>query len=139
MRRFALAALRVALGVIFVYAATTKLADVRQFAEEIANYQLLPAAAVPAFAAAVMGIELCAGTMLIVGAFTRAAATVIGALLVVFIVGLSQALVRGVDLRCGCFGGAEPATWGTVARDVVMLAAAGLLCARSPEPSTTAR
>ena len=46
-------------------------------------------------------------------------------MLVAFIVALSQALLRGIDLRCGCFGGSELASWWTVARDVVMLVAFG--------------
>ena len=54
----------------------------------------------------------------------RPAALVITALLVAFIAFLVQALLRGIDLRCGCFGGDEPASWWTVARDVLMLAAA---------------
>jgi len=41
--------------------------------------------------------------------------------LAAFIAGLSQALLRGIDLRCGCFGGDELATWGTVARDFALL------------------
>ena len=41
--------------------------------------------------------------------------------MVVFIVGLTQALLRGIDLRCGCFGGDDVATWWTVVRDVAIL------------------
>lgn len=123
--------LRVALGLLFVYAASTKLADMAQFAEEIANFRLLPAALVPLFAALVMGVEIAAGTLLVLGTATRAAASVIGALLILFIAALSQALLRGVDLRCGCFGGADLATWGTVGRDVAMLLAA-LIVLRLP-------
>lgn len=120
--RIALRLLRVGLGLLFVYAASTKLADMGQFAEEIANYRMLPASLVPLLAAAVMGLEIVAGTLLVLGTATRASAAVLSALLLVFIVALSQALLRGVDLRCGCFGGSDMATWGTVARDVAMLA-----------------
>ena len=85
----------------------------------------------PFVAAAVVGIELLAGLALIAGVVTRPAAAVIAGLLAVFIVFLAQALLRGIDLRCGCFGGDEPASWWTVARDVLMLAAA-LAVARAP-------
>ena len=114
------------LGGIFVYAAGTKLVDMRQFAEEVANYQLLPAAVVPAAAAAAVGLEVVCGVLLIVGLRTRAAATVVMLLLLVFIGALTQALLRGINLSCGCFGGAEQATWGTVARDVALLAVTAL-------------
>ena len=65
------------------------------------------------------------------GVFARAGAVVISGMLVVFIVFIAQALVRGIDLRCGCFGGDELASWWTVARDVAMLIPA-LLVARQP-------
>lgn len=118
---------RVVIGALFVWAALTKLGDLHAFAEEVANYQLLPAKLVPVVAATLPGVELLAGVMLTVGLFSRAAAGVIAGLLVVFMVGLSQALVRGIDLTCGCFGGADAATWGTVWRDVAMLVPAVLV------------
>jgi uncharacterized membrane protein YphA (DoxX/SURF4 family) len=117
-----LVAARVALGVTFLYAAMTKIGNMELFAEETANYRMLPAALVPAAAVAIVGVEIVAGALLALGVAVRASSAVIGLLLVAFIVGLSQALLRGIDLRCGCFGGTEPATWGTVARDLIMLA-----------------
>lgn len=119
-----LAVVRVGLGALLLYAAATKVPDVAAFAESVANYRLLPAALVPAVAAAVLGVELVAGALLVAGRYTRAAALVASVLLAVFTAGLAQALLRGIDLRCGCFGGEEPATWLTVLRDVAMLAAA---------------
>ena len=131
-RDLAVAAGRVVLGALFVYAAVLKLADLALFAEEIANYQMLPARVVPLVAVTVPGVEIAAGLLLALGLWARAAALVIGALLVVFIAGLSQALLRGIDLRCGCFGGAAPATWWTVARDVAMLLPAAAVLGLGP-------
>jgi uncharacterized membrane protein YphA (DoxX/SURF4 family) len=122
---------RVVLGGLFVWAAVTKLPDMAAFAQDVANYRVVPPALVPFVASAVVGIELLAGLALVVGMMERAAATVIAALLVAFIVLLAQALLRGIDLRCGCFGGDEPASWWTVARDLVMLAAAIAIAKRA--------
>jgi uncharacterized membrane protein YphA (DoxX/SURF4 family) len=119
--RFALALCRIVIGGLFLYAASTKLPDMATFAGEVANYRLLPATAVPFVAALVVGIEVVAGLALIAGVLVRPAAIAISALLVVFTVGLAQALLRGIDLRCGCFGGDDVATWWTVVRDVAML------------------
>jgi hypothetical protein len=119
------------LGVLFIWAGATKLPDMAAFAQDVANYRVVPAALVPFVASAVVGIELLAGLALAAGVMMRAAATVIAGLLAVFTVFLVQALLRGIDLRCGCFGGDEPASWWTVARDLVMLAAA-LALARAP-------
>lgn len=133
MRGRVLVACRVVLGALFIWAAVTKLPDMAAFAQDVANYRVVPAALVPFVASAVVGIELLAGLALVAGVMTRAAATVIAGLLAVFTVFLAQALLRGIDLRCGCFGGDEPASWWTVARDLAMLAAA-LALARAPSP-----
>ncbi len=126
MTRWMGLAARLVLGGVFAWAAVTKLPDLRTFAEEVANYQLLPSALVPLAAVAFVGLELASAAALLVGRWVRAASLLCGAMLVVFIVALTQALVRGIDLRCGCFGGADLATWGTVWRDVALLAVAGV-------------
>ena len=134
-KNLAFAVLRVVLGVLFIYAAWTKLPALDAFAEQIANYRVLPAAAVPFFAAMLPGIELLAGAMLLTNRWPRAAATLLSALLIVFIIALSQALQRGINLTCGCFGGAEVATWGTVARDAVILAGTLVVAWTSGSPA----
>ncbi|MFL5264489.1 MAG: MauE/DoxX family redox-associated membrane protein [Anaeromyxobacteraceae bacterium] len=121
MKRLAALACRLVLGAIFLYAAATKVPDMAAFAKDLANYRLVPAALVPWAASAVVGVEIVAGLALVLGVGARAAALVAGALLLLFVGGLAQALLRGIDLRCGCFGSEESATWGTVLRDVVML------------------
>ena len=128
-----LTGVRIVLGALFIWAAITKLPDMAGFAQDVANYRVVPAALVPFVASAVVGIELLGGIALVAGVMERAAAAVIACLLVAFIAFLSQALLRGIDLRCGCFGGDEPASWWTVARDLLMLAAA-VVVARGPVP-----
>jgi uncharacterized membrane protein YphA (DoxX/SURF4 family) len=127
-----LALLRIGLGGTFLYAALTKLPDMAAFAESVANYRLVPPSLVPAVAAAVIGVEIALGTLLVSGRLARGAALVATGILAVFTVGLSQALLRGIDLRCGCFGGTENATWLTVLRDAGMLAGALVLLVRGP-------
>lgn len=124
MNRPLLVALRLALGALFLWAALTKLPDMNAFAQDVANYRVLPAGLVPWVAAAVVGIEMVAGLALLIGLAVKPAAVTATGLLSVFVVFLVQALLRGIDLRCGCFGGDEPASWWTVARDLAMLAAA---------------
>ena len=121
MRDRLLLAARLLTGAVFLYAAATKLPDLAAFAVDVANYRLLPAALVPPAAAALVGVELLAGLALLLGPWSRAAALLAAGLLVLFIGGLAQALLRGIDLRCGCFGDAEPATWLTVLRDGAFL------------------
>ncbi len=132
MRRALVLGSRVALGAIFLWAAATKVPDMAGFAKDVANYRLLPPALVPSVAAIVVGIEVVAGLALVSGVGARAAALVAGGMLMAFVGGLSQALLRGIDLRCGCFGGDEAATWGTVARDLVLLVPAVVVLWVSP-------
>jgi putative oxidoreductase len=132
----ALAVCRIVLGGPFIWAAVTKLPDVAAFAQDVANYRVIPAALVPILAAAVVGIELLAGIALVTGVMERPAAAVLAVLLAAFTGLLTQALLRGIDLRCGCFGGDERASWWTVVRDLVMLAAA-VAVARGPSPART--
>jgi hypothetical protein len=132
----ALAVCRIVLGGLFIWAAVTKLPDMAAFAQDVANYRVIPAALVPILAAAVVGIELLAGIALVTGVMERPAAAVLAVLLAAFTGLLTQALLRGIDLRCGCFGGDERASWWTVVRDLVMLAAA-VAVARGPSPART--
>jgi uncharacterized membrane protein YphA (DoxX/SURF4 family) len=123
---------RLLLGALFVWASVTKVPDMAAFAESVANYRIVPPTLVPAAAAMLVGVEFAAGLALIANLWTRAAALVLAALLAGFTVGLTSALVRGIDLACGCFGGNAPATWWTVGRDVVLLALAVFVASRPP-------
>ncbi len=130
-------AMRIVLGALFVWASTTKIPDMAGFAENVANYRMVPAALVPGVAAAVVGIELVAGLALVANVWSRAAALVLAGLLAVFTAGVTSVVVRGIDVACGCFGGTAPATWWTVLRDVALLGLAIAVATRTPrrEPS----
>lgn len=129
---------RLLLGIVFVWAALSKIPRPWEFAEEIVSFGLVPAFFAPAFAILLILVELTAGLLLILGLRVRLAARVVVSLLAVFIVALSQALLRHLDLTCGCFGGDEPASWGTVARDVGLLLG-GIVLLRSLGPSAPNR
>lgn len=129
---------RIALGGLFLYAGVLKALDVRAFADDVANYQLLPGALVPVLAAALPWVEIGAGLALVVGRWSRAAALLVGALMAVFTVALVQAFARGIDLACGCFGGTAPADWTTLVRDVALLAAAAFVYRFQREPQRPA-
>ena len=131
-------AARAALGAIFLYAGVVKALDVRGFADDVANYQLLPGTLVPLVAAALPWIEIGAALALFAGRIARGAALLIGALMAAFTVALVQAFARGIDLSCGCFGGDAPADWTTMARDLALLGLAAFVYLRArPERVAT--
>ena len=136
--KVAMVALRLGLGALFVVAGVLKWADPAGFAQEIVNYRLWPELA-PYLAVVLPAIEVTAGLALLVTprAWRQAAAAALVVLTAAFTVAVGTAVVRGLDISCGCFGGGSSrVTWLTVMRNVGLLAAAGWLVwtARDPAP-----
>ena len=100
--------MQIALGALFVAAALPKIVDPPAFAQMIYNYRIVPGFAVNASALVMPWLELLAGVALILGIWRRSAASIVGALLLVFIVALGINLARDHAVNCGCFdlGGA---------------------------------
>ena len=141
MKRAVTWALQLALAALLGVAGALKLADPAAFAGEIANYRLLPSLA-PYLAVTLPTVEIAIALALLVPAasWRRAAALAAFALLAVFTVAVTQVVVRGLNVSCGCFGGnSGPVTLATVARDLALLAAAAALLAlgRPSERSTS--
>lgn len=135
---------QIALGVFFVIAALPKIADPPSFAHMVYNYRLLPGPLVNLAALTMPWAELLLGIALICGIWRRTAATLVGTLLVVFIVAISVNLLRGNAIDCGCFDVADAGKsveerfqdmWSVTFRDVgmLLLVAQGLLGADSAE------
>jgi uncharacterized membrane protein YphA (DoxX/SURF4 family) len=110
---------RIALGVLFVVAATSKL-DPIKFAQEVNNYRLLPSAVVNLVAVALPFVELLAGALLIVGLRVRAAALTVLGLLCGFVIAMSWAWAKGIDIQCGCFGKGTRIGFRAIFEDVGM-------------------
>ncbi|MGN0847415.1 MAG: MauE/DoxX family redox-associated membrane protein [Kiritimatiellia bacterium] len=98
---------RLGLGGLFVYSGLIKILDFASFAESVEAYQMLPGFAVPIVAYSLPIIEWIVGVALIATKWQRFAAMGVLGLLMVFFVGLTQAIARGLDISCGCFGGDE--------------------------------
>jgi uncharacterized membrane protein YphA (DoxX/SURF4 family) len=94
---------QIALGVFFVAAALPKVVDPPGFAHMIYNYRLVPGAFVNLMGLVMPWLELLTGIALVLGIWTRTSASVIGALLLVFIAAISVNLARGNAIDCGCF------------------------------------
>jgi len=115
---------RLILGCFFVYASFDKIAHPAEFARIVYNYHFLPTSAINLFAVILPWIELMCGMALILGLFVESASLLIGFLLGIFIVALSSAVIRGLDISCGCFSTAsssEKVVWDTIIRDLIML------------------
>jgi uncharacterized membrane protein YphA (DoxX/SURF4 family) len=115
---------------VFLYAAIPKIGNPAAFATDVANFRMLPASLVNVAAVTLPWIELVAACFLVLGIWTRGAALVCTGLLLVFTIALGAAVVRGINIECGCFGQADAGDvvgWGTVVRDGVLLVPAILI------------
>ncbi len=99
-------------GLIFVVAALAKIGDTAAFAAQVHNFRLTPIALENLVAMILPWVELVAGTALILGARSRAAAWICAALMIVFTLAIGQAAARGLDFECGCFGKGDASTVG---------------------------
>ena len=94
---------RLILGFVFIYAAIDKISDPYTFAVDIRNYQILPDMFSNILALILPWIELFCGLFLIIGFYTRSSAFMIAMMLVVFIFAISMAMIRGLNIDCGCY------------------------------------
>jgi len=119
---------RVALGVLFAWAALAKIGDSRAFAEQVHNFRLLPVALENLAAMTLPWIELVAALALVLGVRARAGAVIVTTLLAVFTAAVLSALARGLDIECGCFGTSDATRvgWAKVAQNLAMLALGAL-------------
>jgi len=125
---------QLALGVLFVVAALPKIIDPPSFAHMIYNYRIVPAKLINLMALTMPWVELLCGLALILGVWKRAALTLIGAMLLVFIIAIGINLGRGNAIDCGCFNVADAGKtyeqrihdmWLDVFRDIGMLVMVG--------------
>jgi uncharacterized membrane protein YphA (DoxX/SURF4 family) len=94
---------RVILGGIFIYAAVGKILYPADFSEAITNYQLVPVMFTNLIAIVLPWVELVAGLLLLNGLRTQSGNVIIFLMVCVFSFGAVQALIRGLDINCGCF------------------------------------
>jgi uncharacterized membrane protein YphA (DoxX/SURF4 family) len=132
---------RLVVGGVWLAAGISKLPDPAENVRAVRAYRLLPESLVPAVGNGLPLLEILLGACLVLGLLTRTVAIVSGLLLLAFIVGISSAWARGLQIECGCFGGgAGPAVNATskypwdIARDVGLLALSAWLVWRPRTP-----
>jgi protein-disulfide isomerase len=117
---------RLALGAVWLWAGWAKLTDPRGFVQAVRAYDATPEWLSKAIGYGLPILEICLALMLIAGVITRVAAAASGVLLLIFLVGIVQAAIRGLKLDCGCFGGGG-ATQGSTTYTLDILRDVGLL------------
>ena len=128
-------AVRAVLGAVFMYASFDKMANPEAFANIIDNYHLLPYQLVNPLAIFLPWVEFITGLFLLTGKWVRGSLLIYTSLLVVFILALMQALIRGLDISCGCFSVNPSSTsevWLRIIEDILLLTCSILLLKFTP-------
>ena len=128
-------AVRAVLGAVFMYASFDKMANPEAFANIIDNYHLLPYQLVNPLAIFLPWVEFITGLFLLTGKWVRGSLLIYTSLLVVFILALTQALIRGLDISCGCFSVNPSSTsevWLRIIEDILLLTCSILLLKFTP-------
>ena len=94
---------RIILGIVFIYASYEKILNPEGFSDNIHNFHITPAAVENLAALIIPWLELIVGLFLIFGVFLEGATSITIGLYIFFIIILSQAVFRGIDVHCGCF------------------------------------
>lgn len=99
-------ALRIGLGVWFVYSGWTKVFDtgLDDFTRAVANYKIVVSPWDAVVAYTVPWVEMVVGFCLIVGLWKRGALWALAGLVAFFAFGVGQAWARNLDIACGCLG-----------------------------------
>jgi len=120
--KWVMLACRIALGIIFIVAAVSKIKPLQglpwsvasvktslaMFAMGIDSYQILPAWAVTPFAQILPFFELFLGLWLISGIALRVSSILSTLALCGFIAAMASVWHRGLTVTCGCFGQGGP-------------------------------
>ncbi len=121
--------LRLVLGGAFVFAGSVKLWNPLQFSHDVENFRLVPHMLTHWVAVILPAIEVIAGGFVLAGMWLRTSALLLAGLLGVFLLAVSSALLRGLNIECGCFGtvGGRHVGLVTVGTDLMLLIAAVML------------
>jgi uncharacterized membrane protein YphA (DoxX/SURF4 family) len=115
--------IRLALGLVFIYAGITKLSDPKAFARIISQYDLIPEPLLPVAAIGLPVLELLAGIGVILS--VRGSLSVMFSLLVLFVSVLWYGILKDLNVDCGCFSleelKSQAGLWQAFYRDLMMM------------------
>ncbi len=138
MMNDALVVARLCLAAVFFVAGVAKLADRSGTRQALADFDVPRRLAGPLLLL-LPAAEIATATALVFPTTARWGAAGSLVLLALFVVGLTRVLRRGEAPDCHCFGQvhSKPASWATVARNLVLALPAAYVALAGPGPSLT--
>ena len=118
--KYIVLAARLFFGSVFIIASVEKIAYPETFAVSVEAYNILPLALVNIFSLVLPWLELLCGVFLVGGFYLKASASILTTCLGVFVVAILSAMMRQLNIDCGCFGPAHstPVGWSKVIEDI---------------------
>ena len=101
---YLLLCIRLVIGLLLLFTGLEKIKDIPGFAESILNYRMLPQITINIFAISLAWIELFTGILILIGINTKESSIIVFTMVVIFTLGVFIALLRGLNIDCGCFG-----------------------------------
>ena len=100
--RYLIVTTRIILGAVFLWASFGKILEPGDFARSISNYHIVPFGIENILALILPWLELLIGMGLILGIMVDGSVQISAILLIMFILMIGQAMLRGFNIECGC-------------------------------------
>ena len=113
---------RIFLGLVFLYASFNKILNPGSFAIAIQNYQLIPMSLSNMVAIFLPWCEFYCAGLLLFGWWHKPAALLVSIMSIIFIVALTLAYLRGLDIDCGCYGTGSSVSIQKIIENFILLA-----------------
>jgi uncharacterized membrane protein YphA (DoxX/SURF4 family) len=101
---YLIAITRIYLALVFILSGLDKIGNLSAFATSIENYDLFPIQIINLFAIVIPWIEVITGGLLLLGFYIKENSIIIGTLLTIFTLAVLSAVIRNLDIDCGCQG-----------------------------------
>ena len=95
---------RIGLGTLWIVAGATKIGKIGSTTQSIEAYQIFTFEWSRFLAHIIGPVEIMGGVLLLLGCAISFCSIASISALVLFVTGLTQALLRGLSIECGCFG-----------------------------------
>ena len=100
--RYLIVTTRIILGAVFLWASFGKILEPGDFARCISTYHIVPFGIENIVALILPWLELLIGMGLILGIMVEGSVQISAILLIMFILMIGQAMLRGFNIECGC-------------------------------------
>ncbi len=112
---------------VLAWAAIPKILRVRDFAMDILAYDMVGWSTARLLAIWLPWLETSVALLILLGLWARASSAWVVILGIVFTIAKISALLRGLEIDCGCFGEGDSLTWASLGWNVILLAGGTML------------